>query len=61
MDFIEVIPQIGLFSLLVFYWYERPKKLWNILSIILVSLIILMSLMGVLAASGFIDAPYGSS
>ncbi len=59
--FIEVIPQIGLFSLLVFYWYERPKKVWNILSIILVSLIILMSLMGVLAASGFIDAPYGSS
>lgn len=55
--YVELVPQTGLFSVLVFYWYERPKKVWNVLSIILVSLIILMSLMGVLAASGIIDVP----
>jgi len=59
--YIELVPQTGLFSVLVFYWYKRPKKAWNILSIILVSLIVLMSLMGVLAASGIIDVPQGSS
>ena len=59
--YIELVPQTGLFSVLVFYWYERPKKVWNILSIILVSLIVLMSLMGVLAACGIIDVPQGSS
>ena len=56
---IEVIPQTGLFALIVCYWYERPKRIWNILSIILVSLIVLMSLMGVLAALGYIDVPSG--
>lgn len=55
--YIEVIPQVGFFSLLVCYWYERPKKIWNILSIVLVSLIVLMSLMGVLAAMGYIEVP----
>lgn len=54
--YIEVIPQVGLFSFFVCYWYAHPKKLWNVLSIILVVLGIFMSLMGVLAANGIISA-----
>ena len=52
--YLEVVPQVGLFSFLVCKWYEHPKKLWNILSIIVVLLIVFMSIMGVLAASGII-------
>ena len=54
--YIEVIPQVGPFSFFVCYWYAHPKKLWNVLSIILVVLGIFMSLMGVLAANGIISA-----
>lgn len=57
--YFEVLPQLGFFSLLVCYWYERPRKIWNILSVILVSLIMLMSLMGVLAALGYLEVPNG--
>ena len=55
--YLEVVPQVGLFSFFVCYWYAHPKKIWNILSIILVSLCIFMSMMGVLAASGLITVP----
>ncbi len=54
--YIEVVPQVGLFSFFVCYWYTHPKKLWNLLSIILVVLGVFMSLMGVLAAKGIISA-----
>jgi len=53
--YLEVVPQTGLFALLVFYWYEKPGKAWNIVSTILVAMIILMSLMGVLASLGKIQ------
>lgn len=52
MGYLEVVPQTGLFALLVYYWYKNPKKIWNIISTVLVVLIILMSLMGVLATLG---------
>jgi hypothetical protein len=48
--YFEIIPQTFLFSCLVYYWYENPKKLWNVLSIILVSIIVLLCTMGWLAA-----------
>ena len=48
--YLEVIPQTLLFSLIVFYWYQKPKKLWNIISILLVSLIVIMSALGFLAS-----------
>ncbi|MDD5698554.1 MAG: hypothetical protein PHH77_08040 [Victivallaceae bacterium] len=41
-----------LFSVLLFAWYKRPKKAWNILSVIAVMLIVLASVAGVLAAIG---------
>jgi len=37
-------------------WYKKPKKIFDILSVILVSLIALMSFMGVLASFGIVKA-----
>lgn len=54
--YLEIMPQTGFFAIFVYYWYEKPKKAWNIVSIILVVLIILMSLLGVLASMGIIEA-----
>ena len=48
--YLEVLPQTLLFSLLVFYWHEQPRRLWNILSVIFVLLIALLCIMGWLAA-----------
>ena len=48
VGYLEVIPQTMLFSLIVYYWYKNPKKAWLIISIILVSLILLMTLMGIM-------------
>ena len=53
--YIEVIPQVGLLSFFVCYWYEKPNRAWNIIFGVLVGLIMLMSIMGVLAASGIIQ------
>lgn len=48
--YFEVLPQTLLFSLFVFYWYNKPKRLWNILSILLVSLIVILCTLGLLAS-----------
>jgi hypothetical protein len=53
--YLEIVPQTGFFAIFVYYWYEKPKKAWNILSIVLVVMIILMSLLGVLASMGIIE------
>jgi hypothetical protein len=52
--YFEVGIQTLLFSLALYYWYQRPKKAWNIVAGIMVGLIALMSTMGFLAASGII-------
>ena len=44
--YLEVLPQTLLFSLLVYFWYDRPGRWWNIVSAILVIIIISLSLMG---------------
>jgi hypothetical protein len=44
----EVVFQTLLFSFLVCYWYKYPKKIWNILSIILVALLLLMIIAGLI-------------
>jgi hypothetical protein len=48
--YIEVLPQTLFFSLLVFFWYEKPKKLWNVLSITLVSIIVILCTLGLVAS-----------
>lgn len=46
--YFEILPQTLFFSLLVFYWYENPRKLWNVLSIVLVSIIFILSSLGLI-------------
>ncbi|MBC7743674.1 MAG: hypothetical protein H7096_01070 [Flavobacterium sp.] len=46
--YIEALPQTLFFSLFVFYWYEKPKKLWNVLSIILVIIIVILCTLGLI-------------
>ena len=53
--YVEVLPQALVFSLLVFYWYEKPRKLWNVLSIILVIIIIILSVLGLMASRQIIS------
>ena len=52
--YIEVVPQIGLFAFFLCYWYQKPTSAWNVVGGILVGLIVFMSTMGILAASGIV-------
>jgi hypothetical protein len=49
----ETLLYTFLFSFSICYWYKNPKKIWNILSIVLTIAIILMSVAGVLSSYGF--------
>ena len=48
VGYLEVMPQTLLFSLAVYYWYKYPKKVWNAASISLVTIILLMSILGII-------------
>jgi hypothetical protein len=48
VGYLEVVPQTLLFSLAVYYWYKKPGKAWNILSIVLVSVILFFNIMGII-------------
>jgi hypothetical protein len=55
---VEILTQSFLFSGLLYYWVNHPEKRWlNWLLGILFGLVLLMSLMGYLAASGMIAVP----
>ena len=55
---LEILTQSFLFSGLLHYWVNHPEKRWlNWLLGILFALVIFMSLMGYLAASGTISVP----
>ena len=55
---LEILAQSFLFSALLYYWVNHPENRWlNWLMGILFGLILLMSLMGYLAASGIIVIP----
>jgi hypothetical protein len=49
IGYFEILPQTLFFSLIVYFWYNNPKKIWNILSIVLVSMITLLSVLGFIA------------
>ena len=50
----EIILYMILFATLMWGWYKKPNKIFNILSMVFLSLIILMSVMGVLDSLGLI-------
>lgn len=52
--YMELLPQTLIFSVMVWYWYEKPRRIWNIVSIVLVVTIMLMSILGWLAANSWI-------
>jgi hypothetical protein len=55
---LEILTQSFLFSVLLYYWVNHPEKRWlNWLSGILFVLVVLMSVMGYLVASGTIAVP----
>ncbi len=47
IGYLEVLPQTLLFSLMVYRWYQKPGKVWNIVAGVLVGIILLMSGMAV--------------
>jgi membrane protein CcdC involved in cytochrome C biogenesis len=48
--YFEVIPQTLFFSLFLNYWYIKPKKAWNIISVSLMIIIVLLCMMGLIAS-----------
>lgn len=57
-SYIEVVPQAFLLSAILYYWVNHSEKKWmNWLMGILFVLVILMSVMGVLAANGMLQVP----
>ena len=55
---LEILTQSLLFSALLYYWVNHPEKRWlNWLLGILFALVLLMSAMGYLAASGVMPVP----
>lgn len=50
----ETLLYTFLFTFFISLWYKKPSKVWNIASIILVSLIILMSALGLLSSLGIL-------
>lgn len=54
IGYLEVIPQTLLFSLMVYYWYKKPHKAWNVVSIVMVLIILLFSIAALLLP--FVDS-----
>jgi len=50
--YFEVMPQTLAFSAMVFYWFKHPKRVWNIVSIVIVSLIVFFGAMALLMQAG---------
>jgi hypothetical protein len=53
--YLEVVPQTLLFSVFLFYWYRKPNKIWNIISITLIIILVFFCTLGFLAASEIIN------
>lgn len=51
----EMLIYIFLFTFSISIWYEKEKKWFNIISIILIILIVLMSFLGLLSSLGIIE------
>ena len=50
LGYIEVLPQTSFFSLIVYFWYKRPKKIWNVISGVLVSIIVILCTLALVAS-----------
>lgn len=52
----EILLYNTLFTIILWAWYKKPRKAFNIIAIILITIMAFMSIMGVLAAKGIIEA-----
>jgi hypothetical protein len=50
----EIVLYNTIFTIMLWLWYKKPQKLYNIISAILVAIIVLMSLLGILVSIGMI-------
>jgi len=61
MEHIIGLPECFLYSILFsfgFYqWFRKPKKIWNILAIIIITLIGIISILGYLSSVGILKQP----
>jgi hypothetical protein len=58
LSYVEIVPQAFLFAGLLYYWVSHPEKKWlNWVLGIFFALVILMSVMGVMAANGMLQVP----
>lgn len=57
-SYVEVVPQAFLFAGLLYYWVNHPEKKWMnwVLGIFFV-LVVIMSVLGVMAATGILAVP----
>lgn len=53
----EILLYTTLFTVILWGWYKRPVKAFNILAIVLTAIIALMSILGVLASLGILQTP----
>ena len=53
----EIVLYMSLFTVVMKYWYLKPSKSKHIISVILVSIILLMSTLGVMASLNLIQTP----
>lgn len=51
IGYIEVVPQTLLFSYLLVSWYHHPRKIWNVISVVFVSLIVFFGIMALAVLS----------
>lgn len=51
----EVSLYLTLFTVFMWGWYRKPSKIITIIAVLMVSIILLMSLMGVLVSSGMME------
>jgi hypothetical protein len=57
-SYVEIVPQAFLFSALLYYWVNHPEKKWLSWVLgILFAIVVLMSALGVMAATGFLQVP----
>ena len=54
--YFEVLPQTFLFSFLVVAWSRRPSRAWTAVMVALALIIVLLSTMGYLAATGHLQS-----
>ncbi|MEJ2594607.1 MAG: hypothetical protein P8100_05670 [bacterium] len=52
----EVLLYVSLFTIMLWAWYKKPVKAFTLISVIATCIVVLLSIMGMLVATGVMDA-----